>query len=321
MLTAPVGNEADDVARVRESRQQPDSVEHLYLTGRPTLKQFLRFVKDRAVHVPSSGDLADEWAAAEAVVRALQRDEAGCADDPVIRPVLPDNPLLLESLRNPLIRNSFNTVPSEIAYVELDRMVVYQHHIDVTFADELKRRLGTSPSEEETFRVCLPSEPPRVPATWARVHRNTFVFTAPSDDMRFLGAMSLNPENITDYPPPGNLVGVVGLAVGFGSNFVNAIYAENRLILNNGSHRVYALRSMGITHVPCIVQHARSRAELDVLASTAVTESPNFFLQDPRPMMVKDYFDSRLYKVVRAHRRLRQVTVKFDVDVALVPAL
>src|SRR5258707_13821332 len=97
---------------------------------------------------------------------------------------------------------------------------------------------------------------------------------SPSDDMRFLGSMSLEPENITDYPPPGNLAGVVGLAVGFGSNFLNAIYAEKRLILNNGSHRAYALRDLGIARVPCIVQHISSRTEVSVLASTAITDAP-----------------------------------------------
>jgi hypothetical protein len=78
---------------------------------------------------------------------------------------------------------------------------------------------------------------------------------------------------------------------------------------------------MGVTHVPCIVQHVSSRDELSVLASTAITDAPNFFLQEPRPMMLKDYFDPRLRKVMSVHRRLRQVTVKFDVDVTFTPVL
>src|SRR2546430_11202463 len=40
------------------------------------------------------------------------------------------------------------------------------------------------------------------------------------------------------------------------------------LILNNGSHRAYALRELGITRVPCIVQHVSCREELNVLACT-----------------------------------------------------
>jgi len=319
MLVAPNDTE---VARAPDTRRQHnETAENLYLIGRPTLKRFLRFVKDHAVDAPGSGDLVDEWTSAHTIVRALQKDEAGCADAPVVEPVAPDNELLLEVLASPLIRNSFNTVPAEIAYVDVDRMVVYQHHIDLTFVDDLKRRLGPSPSREEIFRTCLPSRPPATPVKWTRTRRDTFVFTSPSDDMRFLGTMPLEPRNITDYPPPGNIVNVIGLAVGFGSNFVNAIYAENRLILNNGSHRVYALRDMGITHVPCIVQHVRSRDELNILASTAVTDAPDFYLQEARPMMVKDYFDPRLRKVLPVHRRLRQVTVKFEVDVTFAPAM
>jgi hypothetical protein len=254
-------------------------------------------------------------------VRALEKEETGLADNPLIEPVDPGEQLLLEFLKEPFVKHSFNTVPTQVAYVELDRLVVYQHHIDLSFVQELKDRLGPAPSKEDVFRVCLPCHPSLPQVKWERTHRDSFVFMSPSDDMRFLGAMPLQPEHIKDYPPPGNLAGVIGLAVGFGSNFLNAIYAEKRLILNNGSHRAFALRDMGITHVPCIVQHISSRDELSVLACTAVADAPNFYLQDARPMMLKDYFDPRLRKIMPVHRRLRQVTVKFDVDVTFAPAL
>jgi len=207
------------------------------------------------------------------------------------------------------------------AYVDLNQMVVYQAQIDLTFVRQLQKKLASAAlNEEELFRVCLPDGQATPPAKWSRMHHDTYVFVSPSNDLRFLGAMQMQPCHIQDYPPPGNLVGVVGLPVGFGSNFMNAIYSEKRLILNNGSHRAYALYEMGITRVPCIVQHVSSREELKVLACTAVTDAPNFYLKEPRPMMLKDYFDPRLYKVMQVHRRLRQITVKFEVDEAFIPA-
>src|SRR2546423_9655501 len=75
---------------------QPDSSENLYLMGRPTLKQFIRFVKDNAIHAPSSGDLVEEWQAANKIVRVLEKEEAGIADNPSLEPVDSDNKLLLE---------------------------------------------------------------------------------------------------------------------------------------------------------------------------------------------------------------------------------
>lgn len=303
------------------AKQSSDSDEYLYLIGQPTLKQFLRFVKDRGVNPEGPGDLTEEWQAANAAMRTLEKDEAGIADCPTIEPVGPESELLLEFLRSPLVRNSFNTVPTEVAYVNLNELVVYQHHIDLTFVRQLEQKLKPGLSEEEIFHFCLPNDRVLPPAKWSRLHRDTYVFISPSNDLRFLGVMPLDADNIQAYPHPGNLVGVVGLAVGFGSNFLNAIHAEGRLILNNGSHRAYALREMGITRVPCIVQHVSCREELNVLACTAVTEAPNFFLKEPRPMMMKDYFDPRLRKILAVHRRTRQVMVKFEIDDGFVPAL
>src|SRR5207244_8942211 len=142
---------------------------------------------------------------------------------------------------------------------------------------------------------------------------------SPSNELRFLGTMELLSAQIANYPPPGDLVGVVGIGVGFGSNFLNAVYAENRLILNNGSHRAYALRKLGITHVPCIVQHVSSRDELDMVASSEVCSNPDLYLQRPRPMMLRDYFHPKLHKVMPVHRRLRQVNVPFEVEEQDVP--
>ncbi len=316
---------AADAPRVEVERgnhgDQPVD-ETLYLIGRPPLKQFLRFVRNHAVSPPSQGSLTDTWEAARRVIGRLEREEAGLADDPPIGKLGSEyEPLLIEFLKDPLVHYGFNTVPTEVAIVELDRMVVYQEHIDVTFARQLEQKLGPAPSQAELFRTCLPYDHPQPPVQWSRAHRDKFVFMSPSNDLRFLGPMPLQGSHIKDYPPPGNLVGVVGIAVGFGSNFLNAVYAEKRLILNNGSHRAFALRRMGVTHVPCIVQHVASRDELDVVASSDVRSDPDLYLKHPRPPMLKDYFNPQLRVVLPVHRRLRQVTVRFEVEENFVPAL
>ena len=135
---------------------------------------------------------------------------------------------------------------------------------------ELKQKLGPAPSDEDIFRTCLPYDHPNPPARWSRLNNGSFVFVSRSCDMRFLKAMAQVERHIEGYTHPGALVGVVGLAVGFGTNFLNAIRAENRLILNNGSYRAYALRDMGFTHGPCVVQHVSTRDELDVVAASAI---------------------------------------------------
>ncbi|MCZ7673842.1 MAG: hypothetical protein M5U34_45335 [Chloroflexi bacterium] len=112
----------------------------------------------------------------------------------------------------------------------------------------------------------------------------------------------------------------MGLVVGFGSNFLNAIAAEGRLVLNNGSHRAYALRASGITHVPCIIQQVSRREELLVIGSNELRQNPDLYLKAPRPPLLKDYFDPKLRKVFLVPRRNRQIKVSFGVEQIDVPA-
>lgn len=332
-LEAPVVEQKRPLAAALADSARPEAAppqdpgrntvhQNLYLIGRPRLKDFTRYVRSHAVSPPPEGELADAWQTAHEVVRRLETEEAGAADDPPFGKLGPEyEPLLIEFLQDPLVRNGFNTVPTEVAMVELDRLVVYQKHIDLTFAAELARRLGPTPSDEAIFRFCLLHDHNQPPATWSRVHKDRFVFVSPSNDLRYLGFMPLEPRHIKDYPPPGNFVGVVGVAVGFGSNFMNAVYAERRLVLNNGSHRAYTLRKLGITHIPCIVQHVSSRAELELVGPSQVRRNPDVFLKGSRPAMLKDYFNPQLQTVMPVRRRLHTVTVRFDVDENYQPVL
>ena len=295
----------------------------IYLLGRPTLRQYLRFIGQRAVHngAPYEGALTSEWRAAAEHLRTIEKDEGGIADYPAVAALGPRLQVLRdELLKNPLIVHGFNTVPCSIGIVELDRLVVYQYHIDLSHVRGIKERIGPEPGEEDVFRLCLPSVQSNPPVKWSRMRPDRFVFISPSNDLRYIGPLPLQPGNLVGFPTPERLAGVVGLAVGFGSNFLNAIHAENRLILNNGSHRAFALRELGVTHAPCIIQYVSSREELDVLGPDKVRERPDEFLKRPRPPLLKDYFNPKLRKIIPTHRRLRQVTVKFEVHESYIPA-
>ncbi len=296
--------------------------DYIYLLNGTPLSKLLSFVKNRG-HKGRQADfglLTDEWREAQQYSRTLQTSEAGCADHPPIAPL----PKHLDSLRaefvqHPVVQNSFNTVPTEIAMIEFDRIVVSQRHIDLNYVQMLKERLGPAPTDEQIFRTCLPTDQPKPLVRSSRIHSGTHVFISPSNDLRFLGALPLEPDCLAD-PRPG-LVGVVGLEVGFGSNFLNLIFAENRLILHNGSHRAYALRDLGVTHAPAIIQYTYSMDEADEVASSAIAVKPSLYLRGPRPPMLKDYFNPKLRKIVPVVRRNRQVRVKFTVETASVPAL
>ena len=116
------------------------------------------------------------------------------------------------------------------------------------------------------------------------------------------------------------MVALVGLFVGYGSNFLNAIHAENRLILGNGSHRAFALRDLGITHVPCVIQRVSRRDELELVGSGDVQQNPDRYLKAARPPLLKDYFDPALRKIIPVVRKHRIVRVSFGYEQGDIPA-
>jgi hypothetical protein len=298
--------------------------DYVFLAGRPPMRQYLDFVKTNGVNGQGADRRAivETWQAARRQIRLLEEQERGYVDAATIEP-LGDRlePLRQELVRDPLFQNAFGLVPTDVGMVELDRLVVYQKRVNLTYVEELKRRLGQSPGEEAIFRTCLPFDHPQPPVRWLRTHRNVYVFVSPSNDLRFLGPMSLEPAQVVGYPPPGAVARVVGLAVGFGSNFLNAIHVEGRLVLNNGSHRAVALHALGVTHVPCVIQHAGSREDLALVSSSELARTPDLYLRHPRPSLLKDYLDPRLGAVIRVPRRARQVRVKIEVEESDVPVV
>jgi hypothetical protein len=296
--------------------------ELVFLTGRPPMEEAIAFVKESS----TSGDidlarLAADWKAANARIQELEKTESGIADDPPMAAL----PALMEPLRqkllgDPIFKSSYSMIPNRIAMVGLDRLVVYQRYIRMDLVRAIQAGLGPRPSTEDIFTTCLPYNHPRPDFHADMTARGSFDFTSESSDLRFLDVRLLGPEQLTGYSPPGPVAAVVGLVVGFGSNFLNAVHVENRLILNNGSHRAYALREMGIERVPCIVQDARGREELGTLISQEVCRNADRYLNGPRPPILKDYFDPALRRSLKAVHKLRQVRVSFEVRQTEVPA-
>ena len=304
----------------REEKEESD--DWVFLMGRPPMGAALTFIRESS----AGGDvdlsrLSGEWRAANAHLRRLEKAEEGMADDPPVAD-LPEalKPLEMKVLDDPVFRSAYFMVPSRIAMVELDRLVVFQKHINLDFVRMVKEALGPHPSEEEVFRACLPYDHPMPQFSSGRISQNGFTFISPSTDLRFLDATILAPEQVSGLSPPGPVAAVIGLVVGFGSNFLNAVHVERRMVLNNGSHRAYALREMGIRKVPCIVQEASDREELASLVAPEVFSQADRLLAAPRPPLLKDYFDPALRKLFKGKRKARQVRLSFDVEQLDLPA-
>lgn len=303
--------------------QQPPRDEWVFLSGRAPMGEYLGFVKMTAADEAAVNfqTLSDEWRAANTRIVQLERDEAGIANHPTIDAIPDELKELAAAVQDSaLFKRTFQIVPVTIGMIDLDQLVVFQKHINTTYSSELKARLGATPSDKDVFELCLPVERHQPPLIRMRTAPNSFVFTSPSNDIRFLESLDFDASRITEYEPQGPASGVIGIVVGFGSNYLNAVHANNRLVLNNGSHRAYALRDLGVKRVPCIIQTVNHPEELAVVAPQ-VALNPAFYLQDPRPSMLKDYFDPQLRKLFPVLRKSRQVKVEFRIDEMDVPGM
>ncbi len=303
--------------------------EHVFLIGRPPLGEYMGFLKTQTVEGQTADDaaLAEQWRAANGRIRQLEMTEAGAADDP-LDDELPASLGILgpKVLEDPIVRRSFGITRNEIRMVALDRLVVFQKQINLGYALELGQALGNEPTDEDLFNFCLPidrrydpptsvapiAHGPKGPAAWAML--------SPSTDFRVLETTLLDPSQVIGLDMTGAPTQVVAVVVGYGPNFVTAVRAGNRLILRNGSHRVYALRAAGHTHAPVLIQNIAHQEELGLLLPD-IEAHPNLYLTHPRPPLLRDYFDNDLRLLVHVPRKTRQVRIAVNFEESYSPGI
>jgi len=295
------------------AKQSPNA-EILWLLGQPQLEDYLSFVKQKVIGGADIDPaiLADEWRAANDIYYDLERSEAGVADEAECLPLDPALELLGEALKaDPYFRATFDTLPTQIRMVELDKLIVSQKHIACIFSEERARMLGPAPEPEALFRFCLPLERENPPVRIQRLASDRYLFSSESTDLRAHEPMLLRRDQLANIASFGPIAGVIGLIVGFGSNFLTAIRSDKRMVLHNGYHRAYSLRALGITHAPCIVETVTRKDELRVAASETVSADPEFYFAARRPPMLRDFFNPALAKRLAVRPMETAVEVEF----------
>lgn len=288
----------------------------LFLLGRPPIEEYLSFrVTAAGTEDPGVVAAADRWRDAASALEALARTEAGAADGAVLRDLPQElRAAASEYLARPEIAATYVLLPPQLMLVPLDQLVVYQRQINMRYAAELRAQIGDwTETSVELLNFCLAIHQPEPPIAAVQAGPNCFVFSSVSTDARFLGARLLDASQVSGLPTGGGRpTAVVALEVGYGANALNVVGVNGRWILNNGSHRAYALRSRGFTHVPAVVQMLTRPDDLTRIPS--VQQNAGLYLADPRPPMLPDYFNGAITDVIDQARRLRQVRVQFSAE-------
>jgi len=195
--------------------------------------------------------LAEEWRVANDRVLELQDTERGFADNPAIAD-LPSavHHLAIRAMSDPVFQRSFGLVPARFGLVELDKLVVFQKHIDLAHVRRVQDTISPCPTDEEIFRVC--SQPRRSclrrePGRWLR----TRGIRVP---VRRFAVPRSAPTHASEVPglvTAGRPTHVLMLGVGFGSNYLNAIHVDAVLSLTTGAIALTLSANLGDARSLC----------------------------------------------------------------------
>jgi hypothetical protein len=265
--------------------------------------------------VPSRGELTDLWRAGQVEYARLAREEAGAADGAAIRP-LPKSTdqhiAQLVALEG--VQRTFDTVPVAFGLVPLDALITSQYSMTQAVVDRIAQSHPLPIRPKRLAELCLPLQAPPASFRLAQRSEREFTFVADAHDMRFLDAQVIEPLNVQQAPVMGHPQAVVALSVGFSANLLNAVRYNGRIALNNGHHRALALRALGLTHAPCLIQPCASMEDLQQAACSEIVNNADLYFNEPRPPLLRDFDNPLLTHGFAAPRMRRVLTIKFDVQ-------
>jgi hypothetical protein len=265
--------------------------------------------------VPDRSALAETWRAGQAEYARLAEAEAGAADRVTIRP-LPKSMArhIAQLIELEGVRRTFDTVPVAFGLVPLDALIISQYSMTQAVVDRITADHPAPISPKRLVELCLPLKAPAANFRLAGRSERAFTFTADAHDMRFLDAQVIEPVNIQQAPVMGHPQAVVALSVGFSANLLNTVRFNGRIALNNGHHRAIALRALGLTHVPCLIQPCASMEDVQQAASSEIVHNADLYFDSPRPPLLRDFDNPLLAHPFASPRRRRVLTIKVDVQ-------
>ena len=284
--------------------------EQRYLYAFAARHEIQQYIRTQAVQedVDRLPEILAVWEELQPRVRAVQEVEA-LEPDTITVAAIPDDftKPIEEITSDPLFQNTFATHAYAVAMVEIDKLIAAQRIVNPAYVQKLADQLDGDTSLGKLIEFCLSPRQTSEPIQHLELGPNVHAFTSPNSDLRFLGAYrkAIGADDLR-YAVGGGLpaAAVIGF-VGYGASSVNALMVNTRMFLNNGFHRIYTLRSLGVTHAPIVVQQV-TNVQLEF--PPAIAGLPReYLLSLPRPALMKDFFAPEFVTAVRTKERIRMV--------------
>jgi len=294
-----------------------------YLYVFATQSEVTHYIRTQAIPDESAriSEFLRKWGELQPRVQQLIQNESGIAESIAVSELPRGHETQVECYTaDKLFNRTFSGLPIVIAMVEIDKLIAAQRTVNLEYVDRLKSSFSRNLGISELLEICVAPTRPMDPIQHLELGPNVHVFSSPNADIRFLGSFV---KNITNEDLEAAVQGGIPAAavisfVGYGGASVNVIRAGNRVVLNNGFHRVFALREAGVTQIPVVIQLSNNPA-LDFPDQVAGLPK-DYLLGMPRPVMMKDFFESDFAITLRVRKRIKVITLSAGVGQHDVPA-
>jgi hypothetical protein len=254
------------------------------------------------------------------VAQVIQR-EAGIADMIRVTEIPHQYQPKIESFAgDTLFQKTFSQLPTGFAMVEIDKLIAPQRTVNLDYVNRLVSKYPKDPTVDELLDICVSPKREMEPIQHLEVAPNTHVFSSPNSDVRFLGAFvkQLAHDDLEHAVFGGLPAAAVIAFVGYGGAPINVFISGNRVVLNNGFHRVFALRTIGVKDIPVVVQQV-SNPQLEFPPQVAGLPR-EYLLGVTRPVVMKDFFEEGFAITLRVRERIRAVTLGIGCNQHDIPA-
>jgi hypothetical protein len=136
--------------------------------------------------------------------------------------------------------------------VEIDGLVCVQKFVSLTYASSIVQNCNLSRFDEQ-INYCL-TDKYLDKTRFSKIGRDTYAFSGL--DTRVLNSWNSHDNSVNTTE--------VTFRIGAAVPFVQIVKCEDRYILKNGYHRIFALRKAGFRSTPCILIQGRNRAGIGI---------------------------------------------------------
>ena len=277
-----------------------------YLFAFATQAEVLNHVRTQALEKERERmpEIMVKWRSLQPRVTDLVQKESGQAEAIRVAPIPNEHHSHLETFScDPLFQKTFSGLPISFKLVEIDKMVAAQRTVNLDYVDRLLSSYPKSPTMQDLLEICVSPKRKMEPIQHLEVAPDIHVFSSTNSDIRFLGAFvkELTVEDL-GYAERGGLPAAAIIA----------------FVVNNGFHRVYALRSLGVTEIPVVVQSVRN---VQLEFPPAVAGLPkDYLLNVSRPVLIKDFFEPNFTITLNVRERIKMVTLSINKNQHEVPS-